>query len=257
MTGEMIKCDGQQFYYVENEFTISSFHGVKLLADLEVQMMDPATMDELIERGQDFARLGLGHHFQQYSGFMIKSFSSFFVHKIPADGRVMIDVGTFNRMHPNDYAFRYSGSLRHNNNNNYNQQYDYWGGAQPENQPQQGNFNVLRPEELFMCWPTLPGFSFKKKQWGEFLVSLCREIVFDEKAFDQLVLDRDKKGLIRSLVECQERADVVKKGFNDIITGKGGGCIFLLHGPPGTGKTLTAEAVSEHLHTPLYSVSVG
>jgi len=50
MTGEMIKCDGQQFYYVENMFTIPYFNGVKLLADLEVQMMDPQTMDELIER---------------------------------------------------------------------------------------------------------------------------------------------------------------------------------------------------------------
>jgi len=39
--------------------------------------------------------------------------------------------------------------------------------------------------------------------------------------------------------------------------GKGGGCIFLLHGNPGTGKTLTAEAVAELLHRPLYSVSVG
>jgi len=101
------------------------------------------------------------------------------------------------------------------------------------------------------------GFSFKKKQWGEFLVSLCREIEFDDKAFEQLVLEKEKKALIKSLVECQESAEVINKGFNDIISGKGGGCIFLLHGPPGTGKTLTAEAVSEHLHTPLYSVSVG
>eukprot|EP01119_Soliformovum_irregulare_P008581 TRINITY_DN2168_c1_g2_i2.p1 TRINITY_DN2168_c1_g2~~TRINITY_DN2168_c1_g2_i2.p1 ORF type:complete len:232 (+),score=75.76 TRINITY_DN2168_c1_g2_i2:999-1694(+) len=45
--------------------------------------------------------------------------------------------------------------------------------------------------------------------------------------------------------------------FKDIISGKGGGSIFLLHGPPGVGKTLTAEAVSEMLHKPLYSVSMG
>jgi len=43
----------------------------------------------------------------------------------------------------------------------------------------------------------------------------------------------------------------------DLIKNKGGGCIFLLHGPPGVGKTLTAEAVSEHLHIPLYQVTVG
>jgi len=43
----------------------------------------------------------------------------------------------------------------------------------------------------------------------------------------------------------------------DLIKNKGGGCIFLLHGSPGVGKTLTAEAVSEHLHIPLYQVTVG
>merc|ERR1712137_1535343 len=40
-------------------------------------------------------------------------------------------------------------------------------------------------------------------------------------------------------------------------TGKGGGCIFLLHGSPGVGKTLTAEAVCEHLSIPLYMITVG
>merc|ERR1712232_35343 len=46
-------------------------------------------------------------------------------------------------------------------------------------------------------------------------------------------------------------------GFSDIIDGKGEGSVFLLYGPPGCGKTLTAEAVSEMLHRPLYSISLG
>jgi len=45
--------------------------------------------------------------------------------------------------------------------------------------------------------------------------------------------------------------------FKDIITGKSGGCIFLLHGPPGTGKTLTCESVSELMKHPLYSITSG
>ncbi|KAG1868757.1 hypothetical protein C8R48DRAFT_598434 [Suillus tomentosus] len=43
--------------------------------------------------------------------------------------------------------------------------------------------------------------------------------------------------------------------MSDVITGKGGGLIAVLHGPPGTRKTLTAEAVAEHLKRPLYIVS--
>lgn len=74
--------------------------------------------------------------------------------------------------------------------------------------------------------------------------NLC-EIRFDVTAFDQLVLDEERKSLIRSLVENYCGA------FSDIISGKSGGCIFLLHGPPGTGKTLTAEAIAELLKRPL------
>jgi len=65
------------------------------------------------------------------------------------------------------------------------------------------------------------------------------------------VLSDDRKHLITSLVQNYQGT------FKDIVNGKGGGCIFLLHGQPGTGKTLTAEAVSELLHKPLYSVTVG
>jgi hypothetical protein len=263
MMGEMVKSDGEQFYYMEEKFTIRYFGTVKRLEDLEVQVMDDESMDELIARGQQFNKLGVGHHFKAYEGFMMKSFSSFFTHKVPADGRVMIDTSTYNRLHPSDSSFRFSGAgsrrqnMRNRNQNQHQYQYDMWGNAQESPQSNPNQFKQVSEEDLFMCWPTLPGFSFKKKQWGEFLISLCQDIVFDDKAFDQLVLAPKKKDLIKSLVECQDNRDVVQKGFKDIISGKGGGCIFLLHGPPGTGKTLTAEAVSEHLHTPLYSVSVG
>eukprot|EP00732_Lithocolla_globosa_P006588 Lithocolla_globosa_v1_NODE_7749_length_905_cov_1.942353.p1 type:complete len:156 gc:universal NODE_7749_length_905_cov_1.942353:682-215(-) len=86
---------------------------------------------------------------------------------------------------------------------------------------------------------------------GEFCVEQITHVQFRDNAFNQLVLDEEKKELIRCLVTNSHVA------FSDIISGKGGGCIFLMHGPPGVGKTLTAEAISEMLHRPLYTVSVG
>ena len=65
------------------------------------------------------------------------------------------------------------------------------------------------------------------------------------------MVDEEEKDLIYSLVKFHGT------GFTDIIEGKGGGTIFLLHGKPGWGKTASAEAVAEFLHKPLYSVSVG
>jgi SpoVK/Ycf46/Vps4 family AAA+-type ATPase len=124
-----------------------------------------------------------------------------------------------------------------------------------------------------------------------------KDIVFDDMAFNKLVLPATKKSLIKALVEdyrqgvellqnitkkedhkhlkrkapkeldqdiaeinevsAKAKLDPNSRLFTDIITGKGGGCIFLLHGSPGVGKTLTAEAVCEHLHIPLYSITVG
>lgn len=63
----------------------------------------------------------------------------------------------------------------------------------------------------------------------------------------------DQKGLIRALVQDNKRIQEDQPGgSSDVIKGKGGGVIFLLHGPPGVGKTLTAEAIAELLHYPLY-----
>jgi len=89
------------------------------------------------------------------------------------------------------------------------------------------------------------------KKWGEIRIRNISQVIFDDRAYDKLVLPQDKKELIKALVLNSTNT------FTDIIMGKGGGCIFLLHGNPGIGKTLTAEAVAELLHRPLYSVSVG
>lgn len=103
-----------------------------------------------------------------------------------------------------------------------------------------------------MCWPALPAFCMHTKGWGQVLVENLKEVDFKVDAFDQLVLEPKTKKIIKALVEHQSA-----ETFSDIVAGKGGGCIFLLHGPPGVGKTTSAEAVAEVLKRPLYSVTVG
>jgi len=83
------------------------------------------------------------------------------------------------------------------------------------------------------------------------MVDKTTEIVFDTNCFDKLKIDEERKKDIKLIIQNYRDID------NDVITGKGGGIIFLLHGPPGVGKTLTAEATSETLKKPIYSVNVG
>ncbi|KAK0484857.1 P-loop containing nucleoside triphosphate hydrolase protein [Armillaria novae-zelandiae] len=112
----------------------------------------------------------------------------------------------------------------------------------------------LEEERLHLLPSEVYGFNLVTKEWTWFLVEKLKEVIFDEHAWDHLVLDEDVKTLIKGLVEVTKNKTSSSKMINDVITGKGGGLISVLHGPPGTGKTLTAESVAELLRRPLYMV---
>jgi len=90
-------------------------------------------------------------------------------------------------------------------------------------------------------------------------------IHFREQAFEQLVLDDDKKELIRAVARNAGGSTALDENDSeddddiglDVVANKGAASIFLLHGPPGCGKTLTAEAIAELLRKPLYVVTAG
>lgn len=82
-------------------------------------------------------------------------------------------------------------------------------------------------EELMLCSPTLPGFALTQKRWGHFNVAEIKDIEFNAKAFDNLVLPEEKKNIVSSLVNGPEDNPFP---FDDLIKGKGKGIIVLLHG---------------------------
>lgn len=220
---EVIKSNGKGLFVDEVKISIKDFDGLLSIHKLNVKKMTPDIKESLSKRGEKFIKYCSTPSYVQYSGNLFIQ-SWFGVIAYNSEGRILVDNASYNRNNPNDDDSDDNNELESN----------------------------LESDKYFICYPFLKGFSFSLKKWGEFAVSKMEDIVFADDAFKNLVLDQSKKDLIMALVKQNSSG-----GFQDIIKGKSGGCIFLLDGSPGVGKTLTAEAVAEVLHRPLYMVSVG
>jgi hypothetical protein len=224
------------------ECAIGAYEGLTPVADLPVRPLEEgsAEMAALVARGTTFAKLLGGAAYMSYTGTVVRptwySETSF-----RADGRVVVDPATFARIDSNQLAACKRALF--DNNKIVDEDADELG--------EETETGGVAPDQLYMCIPWVFGFSFRAKTWGTMLVAGISEIRWAEGAYDRLVLDARTKKRVRALVEHSGG------GFGDIVEGKGGGCIFMLHGHPGLGKTLLAETVAEHLQRPLYPISVG
>jgi len=223
--GRVIKSNSAQLFYTSHSVVVPEFDGSVALGSLPLRRLDAATRARLEARGRRFCALASGPQFMAYEGCLRQpGYRGWQLAE--ASGRVMIDGQTHSKFCPNE--------------------------AYP--QPSVEDCVAAVGEHLLYCtWPFLPCFAFKAsgQRWGEALVSGLAPIQFRDDAFDRLVLDPAKKEIIRLLVSAQRERNP------DLIDGKGCGSIFLLNGPPGVGKTLTAESLAEHLHRPLYAVTIG
>ncbi|MCK5020931.1 MAG: AAA family ATPase [Candidatus Peribacteraceae bacterium] len=218
--------DSDQFCYSSEKIRVPLWEGGKRFSDLKVQLMEDEVREELTERGSLYKKVTEKAAYVQYEGDLSRKTYWQVLH-FKSTGRIMVDRANMEKL-DSDYFDRY------------------------DDNDDEDNGIASLPEDLYwMCDSKVYGFSFSIKKWGEFQISNISEIKFDKEAFSQLVLEEEKKNMILALVKNYH------SGFSDIISGKGGGCIFLLHGAPGCGKTLTAEAVAEELERPLYSVTIG
>ncbi|KAJ3473864.1 hypothetical protein NLG97_g10096 [Lecanicillium saksenae] len=105
----------------------------------------------------------------------------------------------------------------------------------------------------------VPGFALVEKRWCWFRVDRVADISWDEDAFDLLMLPPSQKKILHALTwqHTTKDKEAADGGFDDLIKGKGKGCVFLLHGAPGIGKTFTVESIAEVARRPLYVMMSG
>jgi hypothetical protein len=228
-----VKGEIQQGLY---NYQMLGFRGLVPLAELPVHPVTGKDKKFLAERGKKFMRFLKPGTYVAYRGTLTQP-SWWNTRTFRADGRVVIDPVSFERQEPEIWRNCISTC-----------------GVQIETERQGAvprSNSSIDNKDYWRCLPQLYGFSLSVKQWGRLDLDGMSDIQWRDDAWDRLVVEEDKKDLIFSLVKFHG------SGFTDIIEGKGGGTIFLLHGPPGWGKTASAEAVAELLHKPLYSVGVG
>lgn len=230
ITVQFIDFNGEFLHHSHTVLRIESFENVRKISLLgTTPLLDGEFKQRLIARGRGFVRLQGVHHLEYNSDLIVKIKNNQLL-KFSAAGRAMIDCVSFRRM-------------------------NLEGQVQQSHQIQKAKLENLTDNQLAICSPTVLGYSFPRKMWGRFAVDQFSPIIWRKDAFDHLILPQDTKDLIYALV-CADRKQCGKL-ITDVIDGKSGGCIIVLHGRPGTGKTLTAEAVAELKQMPLITVSVG
>ncbi|RSH82039.1 uncharacterized protein EHS24_008243 [Apiotrichum porosum] len=228
---------GEAFQVIWTTLSQSEFTDVRNISDLNFWPLSAAHKAKLEARGKVYAEQYIGIVHASYNGsFYVKSTVGFVPE--PGSGRVMIDVATFRRLHPRENIFPDDINRK-----------ELKRGLQPP-------AAKLPDDELFLLPSYIHAFSLRKKRWGHFLIDRLAPVEWNSSAFDHLVIPPEYRSVVQCLVDVHTGV-LGDSLVADIVKGKGEGVMMAFHGRPGTGKTLTAEAVSEHLKTPLYMVSAG
>ncbi|KAK4245454.1 Fidgetin-like protein 1 [Corynascus novoguineensis] len=199
------------------------------------------TKQRLLERGSRFWALRNPCHVS-YEGPDYKGERVY-----PWDSRCMIDYKTYHMFHHGSEAFNFLPPVF----------------IPFDKRPQRIDITTtteLSETDIMLLPPGIHGFFLKEKKWVHLHINNISPVTWNKEAFDRLVLPPRIKNMVRALVLVRKRKDAEpvealkpKLKRSDLVRGKGGGLIMLLHGGPGTRKTLTAELAE----MPLYSVTCG
>ncbi|KAI0145187.1 P-loop containing nucleoside triphosphate hydrolase protein [Xylariaceae sp. FL1272] len=270
--------DGGKFGYTTSSHYVTPFAGTMAITDLDCYPLiyhtdQEAVKEKLITRGRKFEALA-GFHYKAYRGRAIET-TMMGPSLTTIESRIIIDAAAYKKANPNQGLYlkaldkiktKSSVQVEYSDDDSYDS-VGSWSDDYRRGRGRGGNDDdfdlegagtkpkkrrALTEEELLLCTPVVRGYALRAKSWLEFYVDSINEIVFDDHAFDSLVLPENHKQLILAISESQVKN---KDTFDDIIAGKGRGVIMLLSGGPGIGKTLTAESVAEHMRRPLYMMS--
>ncbi|TFY69766.1 hypothetical protein EVJ58_g253 [Rhodofomes roseus] len=247
---------GIEFGRVYASWHIRHFNGVVKINTLPIYPMkyhsdEAGLRGKLLARARKWVKLNGVHHVQ-YQGTAVRQSN---VYEI--DSRIMIDRGAFVR-HNTDYTMPKVKGPKESpvdpeGSEIAHSEVDTKVDVPCDKAITDPQDQILADDELILASPVLYGFSLSDKLWLKFNVENVHPIEWSDEPFTNLVLPGNRRDLLRSLVEAHNS----NLNFDDFVKGKGQGLVISLFGPPGVGKTMSAEATSEHLRRPLYTIGGG
>jgi len=289
---QYIDYDGTKYGTQRLNLKVRHFAGTQSINSLSCFPLDfhkekKELEDRLVERASKIEALA-GTHYRAYEGIGWRINAHGGKDKFTVKGRVVIDTFGWNRFNPNMAIFvtplqnQDSTAARLNGTGSeslseYCNDDDMEDGiplnglsiltkiirrkmtdrlptGHFEDEEEERQLVPLSNEQKLICSHLLRGYALEEKLWLNLYVNSVKDIAFNDRAFDSLVIPEGQKELILGFTASQQ---AYRNAFDDVIEGKGRGIVVLLSGPPGVGKTLTAESVAEEMRVPLYVMSAG
>lgn len=241
----------QAFGETSIELAILKFRGTKRIDSLDAFPLKyhpnkSQVKADLVDCGRKFASLrGIRHRQYQGDAFYMRKGQPI---KAPVKSRIMIDAVFFYEANPNHTRPSINGLAKQDSSD---EAWMIFGGDDGSaNQSQQVKSNgkdpaELNEDDLILCSPTVPGFSYGNKIWGEqsslmgtsyarltryiaeFAVADIKDIDWNPAAFAQLAIPTEQKEVIQALAEAHTSRET-EHTFDDFVAGKGLGLIILL-----------------------------
>ncbi|KAK3368676.1 P-loop containing nucleoside triphosphate hydrolase protein [Podospora didyma] len=277
ITVEYVDWDGDRCGLASRLINIEYFASTRSVSSLPVYPLaftsNPDEMKEkMLKRGREFEKLR-GYHFLSCSGTMILMNNE----ERPVNGRVVIDTYAYyqsnNILKPNLQSLSGETEAKpakektedipeeeeeedtaSDTSSIIDIQDEMVSITQPVNVQRNEDLTPLSDGHCLLATPWVIGMDLKTKEWSRFKIDDLKEIEWNNKAYENLVLPEGEKELAWEFVESKGAETEV---YDDFVAEKGRGIIILMFGPPGVGKTFTAEAVAERARVPLYSMSAG
>jgi hypothetical protein len=224
LNGNIVSYDDGKFHSSEYSHNIKKYDGLRNIGSFDIRFVTDEERENMVSYGTKMLEYAPTVSHMKLNGKQhVPARNS--IATISKSERVMIDEEGMNKYGSKPYTFDTESIIEVEN---------------------------ITDEHKLLMFPYVSIFNLGiRKMWGMAHIAYLEPVIYNEKAFDKLVIDPYKKMIIETLVKNHDTTNDI-----DIIEGKGKGLIFLLYGPPGVGKTLTSEAISEYMKRPLYSVNV-